>query len=163
MRLARIASSGPGWTPADLSGAGAAASPGRWNRPGERVVYAAPTLAMAVLETAAHIDDGGLPLNKYVVAIDVPDAMWAARTVLAADALPGGWDAIPHGLASIAAGSAWYASGETALLELPSVIVPEETVVLINAEHPDAAALRATVTRRLQYNLLFRGRPAREA
>lgn len=158
MRLARIGSSGASWAPNDMSGAGAAHSPGRWNRPGEMVIYAAPTLAMAVLETAAHIDDSGLPLNKYVIDIDVPDDVWAARGVICPDALPVGWDAIPHGLTSIDAGSAWYAAGAHAIIELPSVIAPEETVALINATHPDSHRITARATRRLQYNLLFRHR-----
>ncbi|MBT2766906.1 RES family NAD+ phosphorylase [Stenotrophomonas sp. ISL-67] len=158
MRLARIGSTGPTWTPDDMTGAGAAASPGRWNRTGERVIYAAPSLAMAVLETAAHIDDSGLPLNKYVIEIDVPDDVWAARLVIPASALPVGWDAIPHGVVSIGVGSNWYASGAQAIVELPSVIAPEETIVVINAQHGDSRRMRARATRRLQYNLLFRGR-----
>lgn len=144
------------WAPDDLSGVGAAYSPGRWNKPGQAVVYAAPTLAMAVLETAAHIDDSGLPLNKYVVEIEVPDAVWAARRIVPADVLPTGWDAIPHGGISIEFGSAWYIANTQALIELPSVIAPEESIVLINAQHPDAQQITARATRRLQYNLLFR-------
>lgn len=156
MKLARIGSTGPGWNPDDLSGAGAAASPGRWNRQGEAVVYAAPALAMAVLESVAHIDDGGLPLNKYVIDIEVPDDLWGAREILTIDNLDGGWDAIPHGIVSVDAGSSWYQAGATALLELPSVIVPEETIVLINGQHPDVARISARATRRYHYNLLFR-------
>lgn len=158
MRLARIGSAGPSWAPDDMTGAGAAWSSGRWNKQGERVVYAAPSLAMAVLETAAHIDDSGLPLNKYVIEIDVPDVIWNARQVVAAHMLPVGWDAIPHGMLSVNIGSAWYARGAHAIIELPSVIAPEESIVLINAQHPDSQHLKARATRRLQYNLLFRGR-----
>ncbi|MDZ4348064.1 MAG: RES domain-containing protein [Xanthomonadaceae bacterium] len=158
MRLFRIGSAGPAWKPADISGEGAAADPGRWNKLGERVVYAAPTLAMAVLETSAHIDDSGLPLNKYVIDIHVDDALWAARRIIAASDLPVGWDAIPHGLISIDCGSDWYASAKQAILELPSAIVPEETIVLINAKHPNARKITAKATRRFQYNLLFRSR-----
>lgn len=158
MRLARIGSTGPIWTPDDMTGAGAAASPGRWNRAGERVIYAAPTLAMAVLETAAHIDDSGLPLNKYVIEMEVPDDVWAARLVVHASALPVGWDAIPHGMVSIDTGSRWYVGGAHAVIELPSVVVPEESIVLINAQHADSRRILARATRRLQYNLLFRGR-----
>lgn len=156
MKLSRIGSTGPAWAPDDMSGNGAACSPGRWNRQGEKVVYAAPSLAMAVLETAAHIDDNGLPLNKYVIAIDVPDDAWAARLITTADTLPVGWDAIPHGMISVNAGSAWYGAGTHAIIELPSVIAPEETIVLINAQHPHTQRMIARATRRLQYNLLFR-------
>jgi len=160
VRLTRIGSTGPAWAPADMSGAGAAASAGRWNRPGERVIYAAPTLAMAILETAAHIDDSGLPLNKYVIHIEVPEDVWQSRLVMGAGTLPVGWDAIPHGLISIAAGSAWYTAGAHAIVELPSVIAPEETIVVINAQHPETRRMVATPTRRFQYNLLFRDRQA---
>lgn len=158
MRLARIGSTGPTWSPDDMTGAGAALSPGRWNKRGEMVVYAAPTLAMAVLETAAHIDDSGLPLNKYVIEIDVPDAVWDARLIMRADELQVGWDAIPHGMISVDTGSKWYnsGSGARAIIELPSVIAPEETIVLINAQHPDTQRMTARATRRFQYNLLFR-------
>lgn len=158
MKLFRIASSGKSWLPADMSGAGAAAEPGRWNGPGEHVIYAAPSLAMAILETSAHIDDGGLPLNKYVIEIEVPPALWASRRILTPADLPGGWDAIPHGLASTSAGSAWIQSCSEAILELPSVIAPEETIVLINPNHAEAKTIRGAVTRRFQYNLLFRPR-----
>lgn len=156
MRLARIGSTGPVWAPNDMTGAGAAYSPGRWNKSGEMVVYAAPTLAMAVLETAAHIEDSGLPLNKYVIDIEVPDDIWDARLIVGADALPVGWDAIPHGMISVEVGSAWYAAGVQAVIELPSVIAPEETIILINAQHPDSQRMTARATRRFQYNLLFR-------
>lgn len=158
MKLARIGSTGPTWAPDDMTGAGAARSAGRWNRPGERVIYAAPSLAMAALETTAHIDDSGLPLNKYVIEIDVPDEVWDARLVVAPSALPVGWDAIPHGMPSINVGSAWYTAGAHAIVEFPSVIAPEESVVLINAQHSDSLRMSARATRRLQYNLLFRGR-----
>lgn len=156
MKLWRIASTGPTWSPGDLSGQGAAISPGRWNRRGELVIYAAPTLAMAVLETAAHVDDHGLPLNKYVIEIEVPDELWHARLIRSTAELPAGWDAIPSGVVSFDVGSAWYTGKASALLELPSAIVPEESTVLINAEHPGAKSLTARATRRFEYNRLFR-------
>lgn len=158
MKLARIGSAGPEWGPADLSGAGAASSPGRWNKKGELVLYAAPTLAMAVLETAAHIDDSGLPLNKYVIDIDIPDDIWTTRHVFTLDGLPVGWDAVPCGMSSVHTGSAWYGARASALLQAPSVIVPEETIIVINAQHPDAHRITARAIRRFQYNLLFRPR-----
>ncbi len=112
---------------------------------------------MAVLETAAHVDDSGLPLNKFVVEIQVPDAVWAQREVVAVAALPVTWNAIPAGSASVRFGSDWLASMRTALLVVPSVIVPEEANVLINPRHPEAGGITATVLRRFEYNQLFRG------
>lgn len=157
MILWRIASETRQYGAADLSGAGAAAKPGRWNAIGEAVLYAAPTIAMAVLETAAHIDDAGLPQNRFVVRIDVPEKMWRARITLGVDALPVTWTAIPAGRASVGVGSRWIREGTSVLLEVPSVIVPEETVVALNATHPEIERLKATVVRRFDYPRLFRG------
>ena len=157
MILWRIASETRQYGAADLSGAGAAAKPGRWNAIGEAVLYAAPTISMAVLETAAHIDDAGLPQNRFVVRIDVPEKMWRARITLGVDALPVAWAAIPAGRTSVGFGSRWIREGASALLEVPSVIVPEETVVALNATHPEIERLKATVVRRFDYPRLFRG------
>ena len=121
------------------------------------MLYAAPTIAMAVLETAAHIDDAGLPQNRILVRIDVPEKMWRARITLGVDALPVAWAAIPAGRTSVGFGSRWIREGASALLEVPSVIVPEETVVALNATHPEIERLKATVVRRFDYPRLFRG------
>ncbi len=156
MRLWRIAAETRKFAADDLSGVAAAASPGRWNAATECVVYAAPTIAMAVLETAAHIDDGGLPLNRFVVRIDVSSETWAEREEVEVAALPAAWAAIPAGKASVKFGSMWIGSLRSAILLVPSVIVPEEPVALVNPAHPDAKKLGATVVRPFEYDRLFR-------
>ncbi len=156
MILWRIASTSRNWTANDLSGAGAAKDPGRWNDAGQRVIYAAKALSMAVLETAAHVDDSGLPLNKYIVRIDVPDTDWDTRKTLTISELEPEWNAIPSSIVSVRHGSHWYQDRKHALLEVPSVIVPEENIILINAEHPDSNRIAASTIRKYEYNLLFR-------
>jgi RES domain-containing protein len=154
--LWRIAADTRSYGADDLSGAGAAKSPGRWNDVGQRVLYTAPTIALAVLETAAHIDDAGLPLNRYLVEITVPDAVWATREVLDISRLEVTGAAIPAGRGSVKPGSDWIRSGRSALLVVPSVIVPEEPAVVINAQHPDTAGLKARIVRLFEYNRPFR-------
>ena len=156
MRLWRIAAETREYAAIDLSGAGAAKSPGRWNDYKEPVVYCAPTIAMAVLETAAHIDDSGLPLNRYLVEIDVPDAVWARREALEVAKLHPTWAAIPAGRASVKIGSDWLTSVRSAILMVPSVIVPEELAALINPRHPDSFTITAKVVRPFEYSRLFR-------
>jgi RES domain-containing protein len=139
--LYRIAAVGKTYGATDKSGKSASVAPGRWNAAGELVMYAAPTIAMAVLETAAHImTRKGLPLNKFLVAVDIPDDLWSARMVITAATAPPGWDAIPAGQPSIDHGSKWYQLGISALMEVPSAIVPEESCVLINCQHPEVVA-----------------------
>ncbi len=140
----------------DLSGMGAAASPGRWNNKGEPVIYCARTISLAVLETAAHIDDSGLPQNKFIVEISVPAAIWKSRKQLKGKILDPAWAAIPPGRASTDIGSTWIKTMTSALLLVPSVVVKEEYVVLINPRHPDATGITASTIRPYEYNKLFR-------
>lgn len=140
----------------DLSGKGAAGSPGRWNALNQFVVYAASTIAMAALETAAHLRPGSLPLDRYLVRIDIPADLWLARRRVPAGKLPVGWDAMPASMIAIDFGTKWYASAQSVILEVPSAIVPEEAILVINTAHPDAAKLRATVIRRFEFERVFR-------
>ncbi len=154
--LWRIATGTKQYKADDISGGGAAKYPGRWNASGDHVVYTAPSLALAVLETAAHVDDAGLPLNRFVVQLAVPATAWNARRELKLAEPDPAWCAIPSGRASVAIGSAWYKSGASALLLVPSVIVQEECAVLINATHPEAKGIRARTIRPFEFNRLFR-------
>jgi RES domain-containing protein len=156
VNLWRIAAETRKYSADDLSGAGAAARPGRWNDDGQSVVYAAPTIALAVLETAAHVDDGGLPLNRFLVRIGVPDDAWRAREELDPARLPPAWSAIPAGKASVRIGADWLNSARSLIMLVPSVIVPEERAALINPLHADAKRLVAEVVRPFEYNRLFR-------
>jgi RES domain-containing protein len=156
VKLWRIAAETRRYTATDLTGKGAAAFPGRWNHEKQAVIYSALTVAIAVLETAAHIDDAGLPMNRLLVEIDVPDAVWALHETISVASLPPGWSAIPAGLASIQVGADWLASGRSPILLVPSVIVPEEFVSLINPLHPASVKVTAKAVRLFEYNRLFR-------
>jgi RES domain-containing protein len=145
----RIATDARSYAADDLSGAGARLSGGRWNEVGTAMVYAAGSRALACLETVVHLNAGGLPLNRYLVEIDLPDDMWAAAEVAA---LAVGWDAEPAGHVSIQFGTAWAAARRSALLVVPSVIVPEETNVLVNPAHPDSRRLTARKVRKWLYD-----------
>lgn len=156
MKLWRIAAETRKYTATDLSGKGAASQPGRWNDEAEPVVYCAPTISIAVLETAAHIDSEGFPQNRFVIEIDVPDDVWLKRREIALSDLPPMWDAIPAGGSSVKFGSNWLKDGTTAIMLIPSVIVPEECIALINPAHPQAALITARATRKFEFNRLLR-------
>lgn len=149
----RIAVEAPAYTANDLSGMGAKLTGGRWNSIGTPVLYCASSIALATLETVHYLRAGGLPFNRYLVRVDIPDALWRARQTL--DPLPGGWDAIPAGATARAAGDAWIASNSAALLLVPSVLVPDGSNVLVNPRHPDAAGIVATTVKRWHYDPRF--------
>jgi RES domain-containing protein len=152
VELWRIGTDTPGYTAEDMSGKGAELTGGRWNEKGVPVVYTASSRALACLETVVHFNAGGLPLNRYLVRVEVPDAVWAKALAYDQASAPVGWDAEPPGRESIRLGTDWLKSIGSALLIVPSVIVPEEVNILINPLHPDSAAIGATKVRKWTYD-----------
>jgi RES domain-containing protein len=111
---------------------------GRFNSPGNAVIYGATTFAGAMLEVLVHARIGKVPRTHVFVVADVPDDIEIER----ADAvsLPVGWDGplseVPRGF-----GDRWMAERRTAVLLVPSVVAREEWNALINPAHPMAQRL----------------------
>lgn len=156
--LWRIATDTPDFLADDLGGKGAEITGGRWNRKGRAVVYASTSAALACLETLVHLGQGGLPLNRYLVRLSVPLTTWAARETHEAAALPVGWDAQPEGRVSLDFGDDWLERQRSALLLVPSIVVPEEFNVLINPAHPQARGIGAQKLRKWLYDPRLLGR-----
>jgi RES domain-containing protein len=152
MRVWRIATDTPTHTADDLRGLGAKVTGGRWNRAGLPVVYCAESISLAAMETLVHLGAGGLPLNRYLVSVEIPEAIWLRRQILPLQAAPVGWDALPTGKVSLDFGDGWLSLLASALLVVPSIVVPEESNILINPQHPDASGLTATKLRKWRYD-----------
>ncbi len=149
--LWRIATDTPHYQAHDMAGKGAEATGGRWNMENFPVTYTSTTRALACLETVVHLNAGDLPLNRYLVEITVPDAVWSAAQVAPTGHMVG-WDAEPAGQVSIDYGTQWLTAFSSALLIVPSVIVPEENNVLINPGHTDSASILAVKNRKWVYD-----------
>lgn len=147
----RIATDTPDYESDDVTGHGARLTGGRWNRPGTPMLYASVTRALACLETLAHLGGELLPLNRYLVEISVPAAVWRGRTVLDTGSFVG-WEALPAGRVSIDWGTGWVHRGQSLIADVPSVVVPEERNLLVNPLHRDAVYLRARKVRRWTYD-----------
>ena len=150
--LWRIAADTVTYPADDLSGGGAKSSGGRWNSVGHAVLYTSISRALACLETLVHLNASGLPLNRYLVEINVPDSVWAAAQNQDVTTVPVGWDAEPASLTSINFGTSWIMGMASALLILPSVVVPEESNILINPVHSDTASITARKVRKWTYD-----------
>ena len=148
--LWRMATETRACTADDLSGTGARLSGGRWNSQGVPMVYSASSVSLALLETVYALRNGDLPMNRYLVRIDVPDDVFACHE--RCDPPPGGWDAIPAGITSAEYGDGWIAGAGAALLQVPSVIVPDESNHLINPRHRDSVLMQAMTVRRWQFD-----------
>jgi RES domain-containing protein len=124
---------------AALLGHGGLYASGRWHSKGRRVVYLADHPASALLEVLVHleVDVEDLPTHYQLLAIDAPDGI--AVTTLDAASLPADWRDRPA--ATRARGDDWLRHGASALLRVPSAIVPAASNYLLNPAHADAAQL----------------------
>jgi len=116
-----------------FDGEGARFNGGRWNSPGVAVVYCSSTRALAALEVLAGLGSTA-PLNAYVVIAVSFDAALVETVELAV--LPENWRDSPPGVSTQQVGDDWIDAGKTAVLSVPSVIVPEERNYLLNPTHP---------------------------
>ena len=123
-----------------FDGEGARRYGGRWNPRGNPVVYLGGTLSLAALETFVHLAPEDARLALVAIEVAVPDSM--KITELPAKALPPDWRNEPPPHATQALGLAWVKRNETALLRVPSVIVPHEFNFLLNPNHPAFAKLK---------------------
>ncbi|MBI5813816.1 MAG: RES family NAD+ phosphorylase [Meiothermus silvanus] len=124
------------WKDTALSGEGASRYPGRWNPRGQRMVYLASSLALAVLETRVHLEVTATEQPYVALEVEFPDEGVRHLT----EPLPGGWRGdleLTRGL-----GSAWLEEGSSPVLAVPSVIIPVESIYLLNPLHPKAGAVR---------------------
>lgn len=104
------------------------------------MVYTAGSLALAVLELLVQVDVDLVPADVVAIGIDVGDRVRIRR--VRPDQLPAGWDRYPAPDATQALGAAWIESGETAMLAVPSAVVPQETNYVINPAHADVRGFR---------------------
>ena len=116
-----------------LDGGGAARVAGRWHRPGRTIIYAGLGFAIAMLEKLVRVRTGWMPPRQEFADIFIPGPV-EIEQIGPAD-VPG-WER-PDRITSQAYGDAWYDSGRTAVLIVPSVpAMGLEHNVLISQTHP---------------------------
>ena len=96
----------------------------------------------ALLERLVHleIDASEIPIGYQLIAIDVGDDVGFETITI--ESLPPNWRGDDDGIRS--AGDLWLRSTRTALLRVPSAIVPYTWNWLLNSIHPDADKVRIT-------------------
>lgn len=116
-------------------GEGARQTGGRWNSVGTAVVYTSATLSLALTETLVHIPAG--VLSAYTaIPIDFDDTL---VTMLEPKDIPTDWNANPPPASTQAIGDAWVSAARSAVLRVPSVVVPIEFNYVLNPSHADFA------------------------
>jgi RES domain-containing protein len=144
----------------DRSGTGARLGGGRWNYPGTAVVYAGRTIAIAALERFVHLA-GIVPPDLVLIRIELPDDGSTEESDVAD--LPRGWDLVPAGPASMRFGTTWARDSRSLVLYVPSVLVREERIAILNPGHPAFTAVKMAIARSFHYDPRMYGlrRPSR--
>jgi RES domain-containing protein len=122
-----------------FDGEGARRFGGRWNSKGVAVVYLAQSQSLAALEILVHIDSPQL-LEHYVAVPVSIDSDLIARIDLST--LPKNWKSYPPPKKIRSIGDDWVGAASSAVLQVPSVIVPLENNFLLNPRHPDFPRLQ---------------------
>ena len=112
---------------------------GRFNSPGVAVVYVASALSLAILELLVHIDRKE-NLERYVAIPVAFDERISLRIAL--DVLGPGWRSASSMMPAQKVGDAWVSEAASAVLQVPSVLLPEslfasEHNYLLNPGHAD--------------------------
>lgn len=123
-----------------FTGEGAALFPGRWNSAGTRIIYAGETRSLAVLEMLVHTRRGHQPALS-LISIRFPKTPRSIVKNLPLERLPENWRDEPPWEATRAIGDAWVSDAHTAVLAVPSAVIPQERNLLLNPAHPDFAQI----------------------
>lgn len=115
---------------------------GRWNTAGHAVTYCGTSPSLCVLEKLVHVEDPALLPELLMVTYECPDTV-AVETIALAD-LPSDWQR--NEILTQSRGDGWHQLRSTALLFVPSAIVPlagsPDVNVVINHHHPAARQIR---------------------
>ena len=125
---------------ADLHGMGGLKTSARWHTRGHRIVYLSSTPASALLEILVHleIEENHMPRFYKLLEIQAPDGLRIEK-VEDGTKLPKAWpkkQAITQAL-----GDQWLERNSSALLEVPSALVPHTSNFLLNPVHKDASKI----------------------
>lgn len=118
----------------DLSGEGARLFGGRWNHKGTPILYTSGHCSLALLELLANTPKELIPSDLYYLKLKVPDDL--AISVLKLESMPTNWKQYPAPNSLADLGTIWSKNMNTMVLQIPSVIVPQEWNYILNPLHP---------------------------
>jgi len=123
-----------------FDGDGAYGFGGRWNSRGTRILYTAGSLSLAALEMLVHLND-----EEILPAYSYASAEFDEGLILSIEDfrhLPENWSDSPPPLQIQQIGDEWAREQASAVLKVPTSILPVEFNYLINVEHPEFAKVK---------------------
>jgi RES domain-containing protein len=121
-----------------LDGRGGLIASARWHTRGRPVVYLATTPAGAMVEALVHLElrPNKFPASYKLLKAEAPEDV----SKMQFSGLTEDWR--QDEIVSRTLGDEWLSQNQTALLEVPSAILPETFNFLLNPAHPDAARVQ---------------------
>ena len=107
----------------------------RWNSRDVKVIYSSSSLSLACLENIVHRNSRGLNGNFRTILIEIPEFLKIEKPD--AVKLPIEWFAFHNILETRKAGDVWVSANRSAVLQVPSVIIPGEFNYVLNPAHED--------------------------
>ena len=108
---------------------------GRWNRAGNKVIYCAESIALAFLENMIRRQGVGFNTDFKIMIIQVPDTL--KFTVVNPKNLRPGWRDFNDYSQCQLLGDKWFQERHTAVLQVPSAVLPENNNYVFDTEHKD--------------------------
>lgn len=118
-----------------LSGKGAEKTGGRWNSKGIPMIYTSDSRALCTTEIAVHMPLGLLPSDYKIISIDIPDSI--NIIILPEKKFPIDWNSILYSGGTQKIGNGFIKQNESAILKVPSAVIPDDFNYLLNPNHKD--------------------------
>jgi RES domain-containing protein len=115
---------------AGFDGGGGLYRAGRWHEQGHRIVYAAQSEALAALEVLVHLSS----------ISQMPEYVCVKANIRDLGPLPTDW-ASADAKQARGLGTRWIKEKSSAVLRIPSVVIPRESNFMLNPEHPDFTSI----------------------
>ncbi len=112
----------------------------RWNSKGYFVIYTSSSRALACLENVVHRSGEGLNKLFKIMKIKIPDNLEIEEVTL--PALKKSWQNFTNFPYTQEIGDTWISRKSSLVLQVPSVIIPDEHNFIINQGHPDFSKVK---------------------
>ncbi len=122
-----------------FTGEGARFYGGRWNPVGTQTTYLSATRSLAALEVLVHQAER-VPTGRFLF-YDVQFPQDLITTISLHD-LPADWQRFPPQKCTVKIGKTWITGKNSPVLQVPSVLIPEESNYLLNFDHSHASKIQ---------------------
>ncbi len=124
----------------DLMGTGAGLYGGRWNPVGTRLLYTAQHRSLALCEMMVNLNNILIKQDYDLVTIEIPDKCPIKK--ISPNQLPTNWATRMLATETQLVGKTFATENNFLGLEVPSVVIPQESNFLFNPMHADFGKIK---------------------